>query len=70
MAFPSSIYGSMAFPCDVLLVVIAVGIPRLARQCDAIMNQSRALGQTDLRRELEIWSVMPRRNATQRVLSA
>jgi hypothetical protein len=29
MAFPSSFYGSMAFPCDVLLVVIGVGIPRL-----------------------------------------
>jgi hypothetical protein len=38
MAFPSSFYGSMAFPCDVLLVVIGVGIPRLARQCDGIMN--------------------------------
>jgi hypothetical protein len=53
----------MAFPRDVRLVVIGVGIPR-GRQCEGIMNQSGASGQTDLRRELEIWSVMPRRSAT------
>jgi hypothetical protein len=64
MAFPSSIYGSMAFPRDVLLVVIAVGIPQHARQCEGIMNQSGAWGQTDLGREMRMLPIMPRRNAT------
>jgi len=54
----------MAFPCDVLLVVIAVGIPHPARQCDGIMNQSDASGQTNLRREVGTRPAMPRRNAT------
>jgi hypothetical protein len=58
----------MAFPCDVVLVVIAVGIPRLVRQCDAIMNQSGACGQIDLGLEARMWRSC--RAATRRLFSA
>jgi hypothetical protein len=44
----------MAFPRDVLLVVIAVGIPR-ERQRIGILSQYGRSGQTDLRRGVRIW---------------
>jgi hypothetical protein len=53
----------MAFLVISCWFLIGVGIPRLARQCQGIMNQSRASGQTNLGREQRIWPVMPRRNA-------